>query len=241
MAEDDWDGWRLLTERLGDRVQLVGDDLFVTNPARLRDGIERRRRQRDPRSRSTRSARSPRRSTRSRSRDAQRLRVDHVAPLGRDRGHDHRRPGRRDRLRARSRPARRRASDRVAKYNQLLRIEEALGSSALFPGRAAFRAPVGARTALAMRHERRRVLRRTKIVCTIGPATREPEMLEQLVRAGMDCARINFSHGALDEHRETIARDPRGAGVVRPAARDPGRPAGPEAPRRPAAPSRASS
>jgi enolase len=41
MAEDDWEGWRLLTERVGDRVQLVGDDLFVTNPARLRQGIER--------------------------------------------------------------------------------------------------------------------------------------------------------------------------------------------------------
>ena len=40
-AEDDWDGWRALTERLGDRVQLVGDDVFVTNPARLREGIER--------------------------------------------------------------------------------------------------------------------------------------------------------------------------------------------------------
>ena len=40
MAEDDWDGWKLLTERLGDRVQLVGDDLFVTNPERLRRGIE---------------------------------------------------------------------------------------------------------------------------------------------------------------------------------------------------------
>lgn len=38
-AEDDWDGWRLLTEKLGDRVQLVGDDLFVTNPARLAEGI----------------------------------------------------------------------------------------------------------------------------------------------------------------------------------------------------------
>ncbi|WP_415393654.1 phosphopyruvate hydratase [Paracoccus sp. SJTW-4] len=38
-AEDDWDGWQLLTERLGDRVQLVGDDLFVTNPARLAEGI----------------------------------------------------------------------------------------------------------------------------------------------------------------------------------------------------------
>ena len=38
-AEDDWDGWKLLTDALGSKVQLVGDDLFVTNPARLRDGI----------------------------------------------------------------------------------------------------------------------------------------------------------------------------------------------------------
>jgi enolase len=41
MAEEDWDGWRLLTERIGNRVQLVGDDLFVTNRARLLMGIER--------------------------------------------------------------------------------------------------------------------------------------------------------------------------------------------------------
>ena len=41
MAEDDWDGWALLTERLGSRLQLVGDDLFVTNVARLREGIDR--------------------------------------------------------------------------------------------------------------------------------------------------------------------------------------------------------
>ena len=40
MAEDDWDGWALLTDRLGRRVQLVGDDLFVTNPAILASGIE---------------------------------------------------------------------------------------------------------------------------------------------------------------------------------------------------------
>ncbi len=38
-AEDDWEGWKLLTDKLGDRVQLVGDDLFVTNPARLAEGI----------------------------------------------------------------------------------------------------------------------------------------------------------------------------------------------------------
>ena len=41
MAEDDWDGWRLLTNSMGDKVQLVGDDLFVTNVKRLREGIER--------------------------------------------------------------------------------------------------------------------------------------------------------------------------------------------------------
>src|SRR5205085_5723495 len=40
MAEDDWDGWRRLTQALGRRVQLIGDDLFVTNPDRLRRGIE---------------------------------------------------------------------------------------------------------------------------------------------------------------------------------------------------------
>ena len=41
MAEDDWDGWKALTDAIGDKVQLVGDDLFVTNPARLAEGIER--------------------------------------------------------------------------------------------------------------------------------------------------------------------------------------------------------
>ncbi|MGZ0188120.1 MAG: phosphopyruvate hydratase [Alphaproteobacteria bacterium] len=41
MAEDDWDGWKALTDRVGKTVQLVGDDLFVTNPVRLADGIER--------------------------------------------------------------------------------------------------------------------------------------------------------------------------------------------------------
>lgn len=40
MSEDDWAGWKLLTEKIGDKVQLVGDDLFVTNPARLADGIK---------------------------------------------------------------------------------------------------------------------------------------------------------------------------------------------------------
>ncbi|MEM5468536.1 phosphopyruvate hydratase [Celeribacter marinus] len=40
MDEDDWDGWKLLTDKIGDKIQLVGDDLFVTNPKRLKDGID---------------------------------------------------------------------------------------------------------------------------------------------------------------------------------------------------------
>ncbi|RMG52659.1 MAG: pyruvate kinase [Acidobacteria bacterium] len=47
---------------------------------------------------------------------------------------------------------------------------------------------------------------RTKIVCTIGPASRSPEKLEQLIAAGMNVARLNFSHGSHDEHEEVIVR-----------------------------------
>jgi pyruvate kinase len=52
----------------------------------------------------------------------------------------------------------------------------------------------------------RLAMRRTKIVATIGPASREPEVLVQLVEAGMDVARLNYSHGSLDEHAETAQR-----------------------------------
>jgi enolase len=91
MDEEDWDGWHALTERLGDSVQLVGDDLFVTNTERLKRGIERRG-QLDPRQGQPDRHAARRRSTRSHG--ARRgLHGGHVAPLGRDRGHDHRRPG----------------------------------------------------------------------------------------------------------------------------------------------------
>src|SRR5271155_2087797 len=49
-------------------------------------------------------------------------------------------------------------------------------------------------------------MRRTKIVATIGPASREPETLLKMVQAGMDVARLNYSHGTLDEHAETVHR-----------------------------------
>ncbi|HZG41652.1 MAG TPA: pyruvate kinase, partial [Longimicrobium sp.] len=59
--------------------------------------------------------------------------------------------------------------------------------------------------------------RRTKIVCTLGPASWSPERIAALVDAGMDVARINFSHGELDRHAETIAN-------VRACSREKGRP-----------------
>jgi len=62
-----------------------------------------------------------------------------------------------------------------------------------------------------------RAMRRTKIVATIGPASREPETLVRLIEAGMDVARLNYSHGTLDEHAETVQR-------VRDAANRAGRP-----------------
>ena len=49
-------------------------------------------------------------------------------------------------------------------------------------------------------------MRRTKIVATIGPASREPETLVRMIEAGMDVARLNYSHGTLDEHAETVRR-----------------------------------
>src|SRR4051794_40373671 len=60
-------------------------------------------------------------------------------------------------------------------------------------------------------------MRRTKIVATIGPASRKPDVLARMVEAGMDVARLNFSHGSLDEHAENVA-------LVRDAAGRAGRP-----------------
>ena len=48
-------------------------------------------------------------------------------------------------------------------------------------------------------------MRKTKIIVTIGPSTRDPEMLDELIKRGIDCARLNFSHGTLAEHSEVIS------------------------------------
>ena len=135
MAEEDWDGWAQLTEALGDRVQLVGDDLFVTNVAIGCERASTRRGELDPhQGQPDRHAHRDARDRRPR--HPQPLHVGDVAPLRRDRGHDDRRPGGGHQLRS-DQDRRAARSDRVAKYNQLLRIEEDLGESAAFLGAAA--------------------------------------------------------------------------------------------------------
>src|SRR5205814_1949372 len=68
------------------------------------------------------------------------------------------------------------------------------------------------RPASADRYRPDQMLRRTKIVATIGPASRNPETLARMVEAGMDVARLNFPHGSAEEHAETakLVRDAAG-------------------------------
>jgi len=136
MDEEDWDGWKALTDAIGDRCQLVGDDLFVTNPERLRRGID------------------------AGVGNSILVKVNQIGTLtetfeavrmARDAGYSavmsHRSGETEDTTIAdlavatgcgqikTGAPSR---SDRVAKYNQLLRIEEELGPAARFPGLSAF-------------------------------------------------------------------------------------------------------
>ena len=99
MAEDDWDGWQALTEAIGGRVQLVGDDLFVTNARRLRQGIERG--VANSVLIKVNQIGTPHRDARhGRAGHPQRLHVGDEPPQRRDRGHDDRRPRRGHQLRA---------------------------------------------------------------------------------------------------------------------------------------------
>ena len=136
LAEDDWDNWKLLTDALGSKVQLVGDDLFVTNPTRLADGIKRG-------VANSLLVKVNQIGTLTETFDAVSLaqRSGYTAMLS------HRSGETEDttiadlvvatnagQIKAGA-PAR---SERVAKYNQLLRIEEELGDAAVFAGRSAF-------------------------------------------------------------------------------------------------------
>ncbi|MGB5864471.1 MAG: phosphopyruvate hydratase [Sulfitobacter sp.] len=134
MAEDDWDGWIALNAALGDRVQLVGDDLFVTNPERLAEGISRR------------------------AANSMLVKVNQIGTLTEtlkavDMAHragftnvmSHRSGETEDATIAdlavatncgQIKTGSLARSDRLAKYNQLIRIEEALGASAQYAGRS---------------------------------------------------------------------------------------------------------
>jgi enolase len=136
MDEEDWDGWKLLTERLGDSVQLVGDDLFVTNPERLRRGI-------DSGVGNSILIKVNQIGTLTETMEAIRM----AAEAGYTTVISHRSGETEDTTIAdlavatgagqikTGAPSR---SDRVAKYNRLLRIEEELGDKAEFPGMQAF-------------------------------------------------------------------------------------------------------
>ena len=137
LAEDDWEGWKALTVALGSRIQLVGDDLFVTNPARLRAGIEKSIANAiliKPNQIGTLSetletvniaGRAGYRSVIShRSGETEDSTIADVA-VATNAGQI--KTGSLSR------------SDRLAKYNQLLRIEQELGRAARYPGRVTFR------------------------------------------------------------------------------------------------------
>ncbi|MGA7398039.1 MAG: phosphopyruvate hydratase [Solirubrobacterales bacterium] len=137
MDEEDWDGWKHLTDRLGDKVQLVGDDLFVTNPERLKRGI-------DSGTANSILVKVNQIGTLSETLEAIRMASDAgytavishrsgetedttIADLAVATGAGQIKTGA---------PSR---SDRVAKYNRLLRIEEELGDSARFGGTSVFK------------------------------------------------------------------------------------------------------
>jgi enolase len=137
MDEEDWDGWRALTERLGERVQLVGDDLFVTNVERLQRGIDLgvgtsilvKVNQIGTLTEALAAVRMAREAgyTAVMSHRSGETEDVTIADLAVATGCGQIKTGA---------PSR---SDRVAKYNQLLRIEEQLGPDATYPGRSAFR------------------------------------------------------------------------------------------------------
>jgi enolase len=138
MDEEDWDGWKTLTDRLGDTLQLVGDDLFVTNVERLQRGI-------DLGVANSILIKVNQIGTLTETLAA----IDMARSAGYTAVMSHRSGETEDVTIAdlavatgcgqikTGAPSR---SDRVAKYNQLLRIEESLGSDASFPGRSVFRA-----------------------------------------------------------------------------------------------------
>ena len=134
MSEDDWDGWKTLTERIGDKVQLVGDDLFVTNTKRLAEGIEKdiansilvKVNQIGTLTETIEAVEMAHRAgyTSIMSHRSGETEDSTIADLAMALNCGMIKTGSASR------------SDRIAKYNQLLRIEEQLGGAAKYPGRS---------------------------------------------------------------------------------------------------------
>jgi enolase len=141
MAEDDWTGWKMLTDAIGSKVQLVGDDLFVTNTERLKRGIEEgiansiliKVNQIGTLTETLESMQMAAGAgyTSMVSHRSGETEDPFIADLAVATGAGQIKTGSASR------------TDRIAKYNQLLRIEEKLGSAAQFAGKAAFRQPIG--------------------------------------------------------------------------------------------------
>ena len=137
MHEDDWAGWKMLTEKIGDRVQLVGDDLFVTNVERLSRGVNEgiansilvKVNQIGSLSETMAAVQMAQhnRYTSVMSHRSGETEDSTIADLAVAMNCGQIKTGSASR------------SDRMAKYNQLLRIEEALGETAVFPGLDAFK------------------------------------------------------------------------------------------------------
>ncbi len=137
MAENDWDGWRVLTEKLGARVQLVGDDLFVTNTAILEEGIEKG---------IANSILIKFNQIGTLTETLEAIRMAHAA--GYTAVVSHRSGESEDTTIAdlvvaanagQIKTGSLSRSDRIAKYNQLMRIEDQLGAEAVYAGKGAFR------------------------------------------------------------------------------------------------------
>ena len=137
MAEDDWKGWKLLTDTVGSKIQLVGDDLFVTNSARLKQGI-------DNGTANSILIKVNQIGTLTETLDAMQM----ATKAGYTNVVSHRSGETEDPFIAdlavatnagQIKTGSASRTDRIAKYNQLLRIEERLGAAAVFPGRKAYR------------------------------------------------------------------------------------------------------
>ena len=218
MDEEDWDGWKALTDRLGDRVQLVGDDLFVTNTERLQRGI-------DLGVGNSILIKVNQIGTLSETLAA----IDLARSHGYTAVMSHRSGETEDTTIAdlavatgcgqikTGAPSR---SDRVAKYNQLLRIEEALGGDAEYPGRSRLPQLVRQRAQLRLEAEAVAAVGRADVLDRRPGAERaagQPQHggagrdLQQLGVAGLGAHRLDLLLGAVDHEPVLVTRGSRRA------------------------------